>query len=80
MNITERTSWKDIWEKKGQVSLDEIDLQQLIAIDGFDTGTGEFPVDSWLSFVETIRERLNINEGQKLLEVGCGAGAFMLPM
>ncbi len=80
MNITKPTLWKDIWEKKGQASLDEVDLQQLIAIDGFDTGAGEFPVDSWLSFVETIRERLNVNEGQKLLEVGCGAGAFMLPM
>lgn len=38
--------WKNIWEKKGKVASDDSDLAKLIAIDGFDTGAGEFPVES----------------------------------
>jgi len=72
--------WKNIWEKKGKVASDDIDLKSLIAIDGFDTGAGEFPVDSWLNSVEEMRTRLTLKEGQKILEVGCGAGAFLLPL
>jgi ubiquinone/menaquinone biosynthesis C-methylase UbiE len=72
--------WKNIWEKKGKVASDGIDLTSLIAIDGFDTGAGEFPVDSWLSFVEETKIKLRLKKEQKILEVGCGAGAFLLPM
>ena len=80
MNTTDKASWKDIWEKKGHVSLERIELKELIAIDGFDTGAGQFPIQSWLSFVEAIRARLDIREGYSVLEVGCGAGAFLLPL
>ncbi len=72
--------WKTIWEKKGKVASDDMDLTTLIAIDGFDTGAGEFPVDSWLSFVEETKEKLRLKKEQKILEVGCGAGAFLLPI
>jgi ubiquinone/menaquinone biosynthesis C-methylase UbiE len=59
---------------------DGVDLAKLIAIDGFDTGAGELPVDSWLSFVEETKNTLRLKREQKILEVGCGAGAFLLPM
>jgi SAM-dependent methyltransferase len=72
--------WKNIWEKKGKAASDDIDLTKLIAIDGFDTGAGEFPVESWLAFVEETKIKLRLKKEQKILEVGCGAGAFLLPM
>ncbi len=76
----ESMSWKTIWEKKGQVTIDDIDLKKLIAIDGFDTGAGELSVAGWLAFVEEIKIRLRLKEEQNILEVGCGAGAFLLPL
>lgn len=72
--------WKNIWEKKAKVASDGIDLPNLIAIDGFATGAGEFPVDSWLSFVQETKIKLRLKKEQKILEVGCGAGAFLLPI
>ena len=77
---TGQNLWKNIWERKGNEVSGELELADLIAIDGFDIGTGEFTVNSWLSFVKEIQERLNIKETQKILEVGCGAGAFLFPM
>jgi len=71
-------SWKNIWEKKGEKGINSIELSDLIAMDGFDTNVGKFSVDRWLSFVHEIRERLNIKN--KLLEVGCGCGAFLYPL
>jgi ubiquinone/menaquinone biosynthesis C-methylase UbiE len=76
----EPVTWKSIWEKKGNVTADNVGLTNLIAIDGFDTGAGEFPVDSWLSFVEDTKIKLRLKKEQKILEVGCGAGAFLLPV
>ena len=76
----ELETWKKIWERKGNIISDDLKLKELIAIDGFDTGAGAFPVDSWLSFVEKIKIQLNINKNHKILEIGCGAGAFLLPL
>jgi cyclopropane fatty-acyl-phospholipid synthase-like methyltransferase len=75
----EPTTWKTIWERKGNINSDNIDLEQMLAIDGFDTCTGQLSVGSWLSFSEQIRTRLGLKPGHKILEVGCGAGAFLLP-
>jgi len=79
-NRTEQNLWKNIWERKGNEVSGELEIADLIAIDGFDTGAGEFSVNSWLSFVKEIQERLNIKKTKKILEVGCGAGAFLFPM
>lgn len=73
-------NWKNIWEKKGRVESNHFELKDLIAIDGFDTGAGEFASDIWLAFVADIKEKLKIKEGQTILEVGCGAGAFLYPL
>lgn len=76
----EQNVWKKIWERKGNEASGEIELADIIAIDGFDTGAGAFSVNSWVSFVKEVQQHLNIKEKQKILEVGCGAGAFLLPM
>ena len=77
-STTEQDLWKSIWERKGNEVSEKIELAELIAIDGFDTGAGNFSVNSWLTFVKEIQVRLNIKG--KILEVGCGAGAFLYPL
>jgi ubiquinone/menaquinone biosynthesis C-methylase UbiE len=72
--------WKDVWENKGKAAPDTLDLTNLIAIDGFDQGAGKFPLDSWLSFIEETKKRLRLKKEKKILEVGCGAGAWLLPI
>ena len=80
MNSTDaQVSWKNIWEKKGNVTAENVTLEDLIAINGFETGAGAFPVESWLQFVEEIKIELGLLDDQKLLEVGCGSGAFLFP-
>ena len=74
------SEWRSVWERKGSGAPNQVELADLIAIDGFDTGAGKFPADNWLTFVEEIQLRLNINGTQRVLEVGCGAGAFLLPL
>lgn len=81
MQNTNKTTWKDIWKKKGNTATncDQFSLQELIAIDGFDSKAGLIMAPDWLEYVSHVKSRLNICPGQRLLEVGCGAGAFLLP-
>lgn len=74
-------SWKSIWAKKGKVAprCDSLTLDSLIAIDGFDSKAGFIHVDSWKKYAADIGRRLDIKLGSSLLEVGCGAGAFLSP-
>ena len=72
--------WKSIWEKKGANAPENIGLPELIAMDGFDSGAGRMSTGSWLSFVKHVMGKLNINKTDKVLEIGCGAGAFLFPI
>ncbi len=72
--------WKSVWEKRARKLYSNVTLAKLLSIDGFDTGTGVLPVDSWLRFVEDIASRFDLKRGDAILEVGCGAGAFLFPL
>jgi SAM-dependent methyltransferase len=72
--------WKKIWNRKGSSLVANLGLEELIGIDGFDTGAGKFPTEKWLANVSMIEKRLNIEPGTKMLEIGCGAGAFLFPL
>lgn len=72
--------WQEIWQKKALDAKDKPELEQLIAIDGFDTGAGCFPLHSWISSVAATEEKLNLKKGKRVLEVGCGGGAFLKPL
>ncbi len=72
--------WKNIWKKRVKKIPERVTLSSLLSIDGFDTGTGILPVDSWLKFIEKNIERLGLQRSDKILEVGCGAGAFLFPL
>lgn len=74
------TQWQDIWVKKGAAKAGEaITLLDAIALDGFDTGGGKMNERMWGQLHAAADARLAVQPGEQLLEVGCGAGAFLHP-
>ncbi len=69
--------WDDVWQRRtfdySRGSL----LSALMAADGFGTGFGKVDEENWAGYVRTIAGRLRIAPGSSVLEVGCGAGAFL---
>lgn len=72
-------SWRDVWSRRERTLGDDV-LQGLIELDGFDSGAGRIIAADWLAYVERIAERLQIEAGQSLYEIGCGAAALLYPL
>ena len=72
-------TWHALWRTKGLTAPPNPALFDLIKADGFDSGAGDHTEASWLSFSSLIIERLDLDAESTVLEVGCGAGAFLLP-
>jgi len=72
--------WREVWTSKGtRHNLERLTLLDLLAIDGFDTGGGKMTESMWFKLNQWACRKLNLRKGQTLLEVGCGAGAFLFP-
>lgn len=69
--------WREVWQRRGQSLPDEILLETLIELDGFDSGAGKVDVADWRQNAEFIIEHLALTNGDSIFEVGCGAGAFL---
>lgn len=69
-------NWKTVWSNR-KVEIKDDTLSSLIQLDGFDTGFGTYDKDSWSSMVLDFAKKTRINKGQNILEIGCGAGAFL---
>ena len=69
-------NWKDIRNRRTSGS-EEVGLECLIKLDGFDTGAGRIEADDWRKYAALIAEKLCIRDGATVFEVGCGAGAFL---
>ena len=70
-------SWKSIWNsKKVDLTGDDL-LASLIKADGFDTGFGNYSVKDWLLMVQDASSKCNASDNDVILEIGCGAGAFL---
>ncbi|WP_295153703.1 class I SAM-dependent methyltransferase [uncultured Brachyspira sp.] len=74
--------WKDIWEKKGKdIDYSNLTLSDLISIDGFDSSGKVLDADSWVAYAKHVCMSVNdINNKKSILEIGCGAGAFLKAM
>jgi ubiquinone/menaquinone biosynthesis C-methylase UbiE len=72
-------TWRDIWERKGQSVLQRgnLTVADLAEADGFDSATGRKTEASWLHLSWQIRRLLNVRQHDRILEVGCGAGAVL---
>lgn len=70
--------WQNLWQEKclnGEVPT----LTKLIGMVGWKTDEGDLPIEEWLKFVERTSDKLKIEPGDAILEVGCGPGGFLLP-
>jgi trans-aconitate methyltransferase len=73
-------TWKDVWAARTLDTGQQLGLEQLMAADGLDTGFGRVTETAWRGFVNRAADRLAIAAGTRVFEVGCGAGAFLLPI
>jgi ubiquinone/menaquinone biosynthesis C-methylase UbiE len=74
--ILKVNNWKSVWENK-KVLLNEDLLTSLIKADGFDTGFGSYQKESWVSMVLDFSKKVGMGKNKNILEIGCGAGAFV---
>ena len=74
--------WKDIWEKKGKnIDCSNLTLSDLISIDGFDSSGKSLEESNWIGYAKHICISVNdIKNKKNILEIGCGAGAFLKAM
>lgn len=72
-------SWHQLWKNK-RLDADAPTLPRLLEMVGWKTQTGGLPVEDWLGFVTYVTEKVNLRPGQRVLEVGCGPGGFLLPL
>ena len=71
-------SWHEVWERKSQLVNDSRPtLADLIAMDGFDKGAGQFSIADWRSYTTHVLTSLGIKSGDSVCEIGCGAGAML---
>jgi trans-aconitate methyltransferase len=77
-------NWQDIWASRtGPAET----LQDLIGLDGFDTGAGKVNAVDWQRYVTQLADEIGIAVGagpqaqrESVIELGCGAGAFLFAL
>ena len=66
-------NWKGIWNRK--TAKDVNDLQDLINANGFDTSC--LLVKNLTDYIESVKTKMNMQQGQSVYEVGCGCGSIL---
>ena len=74
------SNWKKIWENRNDVKLDLCQSPddvfiQLKSINGFDVMEDGIPLDSFIQQYKLMVDKLRLNKGSSIFEVGCGCGA-----
>lgn len=72
--------WREIWNRRKPVTggltgdWEHIYLE-LKRLNGYDIMEGGISLDAWLELDAEIQQRLHLTHGDRVFEVGCGAGA-----
>ena len=74
-----QNNWYTIWNRRELDGIEKPTLLSLLVANGYDTQFAGVQTDSWMTYVQYIATRLSITPNDSLLEVGCGAGAFLYP-
>src|SRR6188768_1948425 len=72
--------WTEVWEGRSLDPARGSLLTQLLVANGYDTGYGDVSEESWRAHVKAIAATAGLTPGDSAFEVGCGAGAFLLPL
>lgn len=70
-------TWRDVWAEVHVDPSRHTVLSRLMGLDGLDTPFGVPTETAWREFVWCVVDTLGISAGSTVLEVGCGAGAFL---
>ena len=72
--------WKEVWAARTLDASKASMLERLMAADGLDTGFGSVTETAWRAFVARTATILEVGQGSRVFEVGCGAGGFLYPL
>jgi len=71
--------WHNVWNSKSGLIDENISLlPQLIKLNGFDTGVGDFSIDDWFELTKKICEDGKLKKESSVFEIGCGSGHFFI--
>lgn len=73
-------NWQTIWNARVLGTKDDITLDALIRLDGFDSGAGYISVEDWSAAVARVADLLGIQDGESVFEFGVGSGAFLFEL
>ncbi|HSH02717.1 MAG TPA: methyltransferase [Anaerolineae bacterium] len=76
--MTINSKWHTIWQNKGAQEDLPLTLENLLAVDGYDI-LGNLTPAAWRNYINYIKTKVDLQPGQSVYEVGCGAGAFLWP-
>lgn len=69
-------SWKSkVWDNR-DIGNNELTLDKLIKLNGFDGNVSSISIENWISMVSYHLRKLKLKDFSNLLEIGCGSGAF----
>ena len=71
--------WRQIWSSRPAADEPTL-LARLMHADGYLSGFSPSSEASFRRFVADVMERTGMEPGHSVFEIGCGAGAFLLPL
>jgi len=71
--------WQQIWSTRPP-SEQQTPLAKLMHADGYMSGFSPASEAAFRRLVEYVRTRAGMASGESVFEIGCGAGAFLLPL
>ena len=77
MDQINKSNWYKIWNKKRPNKLQSNNIEELIRINGFDTGVGGYNTEEWLFMINSFIKQINLKSNSDIYEIGCGAGTFL---
>jgi 2-polyprenyl-3-methyl-5-hydroxy-6-metoxy-1,4-benzoquinol methylase len=72
-------NWKEIWGKRRIDKSSISKVQEMLNLDGYDSGAGKINEIDWIDYICEIKKKIRINDNKTIFEVGCGSGAFLYP-
>lgn len=73
-------AWHAYWSNRPFDPPHGVELEQLLAAGGFEGPTASVGEDQWRTFIADVADLLEIGPDTSVFDVGCGAGAFLLPL